>query len=134
MATLFATEDRRAAELAAWRAAAAEQTKAAAEVKALRTDLAALESRTAFLEAQWLAVPRTALLNVLSASLPDGTWLESIEITGEKIRLTGYSDKASSVPEWLQKTGKVTDLRFVSGVSSTAKPGVDRFDVEGVVP
>lgn len=134
LATLFAIEDRRAAELTAWRDAAAEQARAAAEVQALRTDVTMLEERTAFLEQQWQAPPRVALMETLSKALPDGTWLESIEITGAKIRLTGYSDKASSVPEWLQKTGEVTDLKFVSGVSSTAKPGVDRFDVEGVVP
>lgn len=133
LATLFAVEDRRAAELSAWREAAAEQAREAAKVKALRGDVTELEAQTAFLEERWHAMPRVELLETLTTALPDGTWLESVEITGEGIRVTGYSDKASSVPEWLQKTNSVKDLKFLSGVSATAQPGVDRFDVEGVI-
>lgn len=130
LATLFVAEDRRAAELGAYARIISDSARRAAETRKLQDRVADLEAKAAFLAAQWAHTARIRIIDDLTKALPDGTWLDMLELNGGKFHLTGYSAQASAVPEQLQKAG-FTDVSFRAGLSSTVRPGVDRFDVEG---
>ncbi len=64
----------------------------------------------------------------LATMLPDGTWLERLEISGDEIRLQGLSRDASAVLRLLDQAPEFTDVAFLAPVVSRSEQ--QRFQIE----
>jgi general secretion pathway protein L len=70
-----------------------------------------------------------ALLNLITETLPDRTYLQRYDVRQNHLTLTGYSENASSLIDALEKTGTLANVQFVSPVTFDARVGRDRFNI-----
>ncbi len=69
------------------------------------------------------------LLNLITGTLPDGTYLQRLNMRKGVITLTGYSDNASALIDKLEQTGALVRVKFVSPVTHDSRVGRDRFNI-----
>ena len=69
------------------------------------------------------------LLDLITRTLPDGTYLQRLNMRKGVITLTGYSDNASALINKLEKTGALVRVKFVSPVTHDSRVGRDRFNI-----
>lgn len=91
-----------------------------AELRAARTDVSADHARQteAFLQ-KAEATPLSAVLEELAASLPDGTWLTSVEFSGTDISISGLSADAAALVPALDAAPSLRDPIFTEAVVPT---------------
>lgn len=70
-----------------------------------------------------------ALLDLITKTLPDQTYLQRYDVRQNHLTLTGYSENASSLIDALEKTGALANVQFVSPVTFDARVGRDRFNI-----
>lgn len=71
--------------------------------------------------------PIVALLNELTALLPDETWLYRLEVKDGKVHLQGVSEAASSLIARIEESGLFRKARFSSPVTQDGSTGHERF-------
>jgi len=110
-----------------------------AQAAALRTELetrmannAPAEDAQKLLQAKLADQPLVLLLNALSATMPDGTYLTAFEASGAEIRLSGYSDDAGALIPLLESDPNLDQVRFASSVFVDRETGSERFEVVAV--
>jgi len=101
----------------------------AAEVERLRHRIDRTATQFAFLEKQRRAPSFVAVLNDVTRTLPDGTWITEFDLTGNRIRIEGYSHAASDLIAVFDRSGKFTNAQFAAPVTQGTTAGVERFDL-----
>lgn len=107
----------------------------AAEVAALRDQLAAERDARGLISGARQGRPvMVDLLESLTRSLPDGTYLFRLEVDGDEVNLHGSSDGASGLIAILEASPHLEGVRFASPVTRDGATGRERFHiVAGVI-
>lgn len=100
----------------------------ARQVEHGNTRVQAALSAQAFFVAQRKAPSLIAVLADLSQVLPDGTWLERLEMHGRRLSLQGLSRSPTVLLAILERSGRFSNAQFTAPV--TRQPdGVERFEI-----
>jgi general secretion pathway protein L len=83
---------------------------------------------TGLLERRQSAVPVLQLLNELTESLDDDTWLISLDLEDGELSLQGVSENPAALIETLEDATLLRDVRFESAITQAAGEG-SRFNV-----
>jgi general secretion pathway protein L len=79
------------------------------------------------------AVIAVAVMEALSAILPDDTYLTELSLDGGRVRISGVSARATEIVPLLEGSGKFKNAAFYAPTTRTAGRGADRFSIEAVV-
>lgn len=101
----------------------------AAQVERLRHRIDRTVTQFAFLEKQRRAPSFVAVLNDVTRTLPDGTWITEFDLTGNHIRIDGYSHAASDLIAAFDRSGRFINAQFAAPVTQGTPGGVERFDL-----
>lgn len=122
-------ENRRNA-VAALTAEVETQRAAARQSAALRKRLDEAVEGASFLAQARSERPRVIdLLNDLSERLPDGTWLERLNIADHRVIVVGYSNQASALVARLQKSPHLGAPALAGSLQPDPRSGRDRFTI-----
>jgi general secretion pathway protein L len=120
---LQASRDRLETEVAEARGLAAESGK-------LRDDLDEAVRRGRQLHELKRRTPASiAILDEVTRVLPDGTWLNSLDLRDGALSLSGYSAKASALIALLEDSDLLEEVQFRSQVTFDQKSGAERFSI-----
>ena len=102
----------------------------ARQVSARRQELVAIVEGQAFLDRSRAARPTTVeILDELTRSLPDGTWLEKVSIEGDKLVILGLSNEASALVRRLEPSPLWHSPALAGPVQPDPRTGRDRFSL-----
>lgn len=102
--------------------------KEAEKILALRQELDnAVESSRFLLEKRREDTLNINLLNTLTALVPDGTWLELLEIRGNEVRMQGQSSQSSALVGLLEGSKWFHGATFLAPVTTDPGTGLERF-------
>ena len=73
------------------------------------------------------------LLDEITRLVPDHTWVLKFGFRGERLTLSGYSAKPSSLIGLFEESAMLTGVRFSSPVTMDQKIGLERFNLEATV-
>ena len=79
------------------------------------------------------AVIAVAVMEALSAILPDDTYLTELSLDGGRVRISGVSARATEIVPLLEGSGKFKNAAFYAPTTRTAGRAADRFSIEAVV-
>lgn len=131
LALVFAfwqTLDNRRAAVAALEVQVEEQRQAARRVSALRDRLGdAVEGANFLAQARSERTRAIDLLNDLSRRLPDGTWLERLNVADGRVVVTGFSNQASALVGGLQESTYLHAPALAGSLQPDPRSGRDRF-------
>lgn len=86
-----------------------------------------VESHRFLLEKHQQSVSALYLLDELTRILPDGTWLEQLDLRGDEVQIRGQSREASSLVAVVEAAALFEDVTFRSPVVADRRTGRDRF-------
>jgi general secretion pathway protein L len=86
-------------------------------------------TQLAFLYKQKRAPLFVAVLNDVTRTLPDGTWITEFSLSGNKIRIEGYSHAASDLIGVFDRSGRFANAQFAAPVTQGTSAGIERFDL-----
>lgn len=125
---LWQTLENRRDALEALRGTVAERRAEAQRTQALRTRLEDSAGGASFLaEVRGARPGMVALLDELTRRIPDGTSLERLVVTGERVSMIGLSDQASGLVADLQASPLLESPALSGSVQSDARTGRERF-------
>lgn len=102
----------------------------AQEVDEVRQALEGAREASVTVLRQKVEQPRvTDLLRELTQSLPDNTWIQSLEVRGSEIQLRGESSQATALIQLLERQPGVAGVAFRSPVTQVARTGTERFNI-----
>jgi len=102
----------------------------AQQVEEVRSALAQAREGSIAVLRQKLEQPRmTDMLRELTRSLPDDTWIQSLEVRDGEVQLRGESSQATALIELLEREPGVEGVAFRSPVTQVARTGTERFNV-----
>lgn len=78
-------------------------------------------------------LPATAVLDMLSRRLPDGTWLTALELDGDSLMIRGLSSKASALIAALEAAPVLSEVAFRAKVTRDEQTGIERFQIAATV-
>jgi general secretion pathway protein L len=111
----------------------AELTKArnaAQQVDKLRGDLErARQGSVAVLQRKTDQPRMIDLLRELTVRLPDGTWIQNLDLDKGGIQMRGESSQATALIALLEKSSGVHGVSFASPVTQVAQTGAERFNI-----
>jgi len=103
---------------------------AADEAQRLSKSAADLKAKSERLANRKLADPAAMLvLEALSRSLPDDTWLTNVEVRGRDVRILGKSPNAASLIGVLEGSKAFTKVRFAAPTTREAGQDIDTFSI-----
>jgi len=103
---------------------------AAQEVDKLRTDLDRARQGSVAVLQRKLDQPRVIdLLRELTVKLPDGTWIQNLNLDKGEVQLRGESTQATALLALLEKAAGVQGVSFASPVTQVAQTGAERFNI-----
>jgi general secretion pathway protein L len=103
---------------------------AAQEVDKVRTDLERARQGSVAVLQRKLEQPRMIdLLRELTVRLPDGTWIQNLDLDKGEIRMRGESAQATALIGLLEKSAGVHGVSFASPVTQVAQTGAERFNI-----
>jgi general secretion pathway protein L len=103
---------------------------AAQEVDTLRTELErARQGSVAVLQRKTDQPRMIDLLRELTARLPDGTWIQNLNLEKGEVQLRGESTQATALLALLEKAAGVHGVSFASPVTQVAQTGAERFNI-----
>jgi general secretion pathway protein L len=73
------------------------------------------------------------VLNEVTRLLPDGTWLSSLELKGNELRIQGESTGASALVGVLEASPRFSQVHFSSPVTQNPATGRERFQLSATV-
>jgi general secretion pathway protein L len=122
--------DNRRGAVAALSAEVETQRTAARQTAALRKRLDDAVEGASFLAQARSERPRVIdLLNDLSERLPDGTWLERLNIADRRVIVVGYSNQASALVARLQQSPHLGAPALAGSLQPDPRSGRDRFTI-----
>jgi general secretion pathway protein L len=101
----------------------------AAQVESLRHRIDRTVTQFAFLEKQKRAPLFVSVLNDVTRTLPDGTWITEFDLSGNRIRIEGYSRSAADLVAIFDRSGRFTNAQFAAPVTQGGSPALERFDL-----
>jgi general secretion pathway protein L len=102
----------------------------AVNVQSMQQELERLAEASNYVKSQKQQLPEVLdVLNALSLLLPDDTWLERFEMKGERIRMQGMSQDASSLIELLENSPLLQKVSFDSPIVKDPRSGHFRFQI-----
>jgi len=97
----------------------------------LREQLDQLRARTELADglrtATAQSLPLASVMNHLAEVLPDATWLDRIDITGDEIRIAGLTDNAVELSALLARQPLLADVRATSATVRDNSTNKERF-------
>jgi general secretion pathway protein L len=103
---------------------------AAQEVDKLRGDLdRARQGSVAVLQRKQEQPRIIDLLRELTVRLPDGTWIQNLNLDKGEVQLRGESTQATALIALLEKSAGVHGVTFASPVTQVAQTGAERFNI-----
>ena len=72
-------------------------------------------------------------LNQISASAPDGTYLERLRINGMSVEVSGYSDNAANYLRLMTEQAQYTEVNARSAFVRDRRTGLERFTIDWVL-
>ncbi|MEE9139274.1 MAG: PilN domain-containing protein [Alphaproteobacteria bacterium] len=108
----------------------AEAQAQADEVIHLREEVERLDRESRFLaEEKRDYASVLAILDELTKTLPDHTWLFELKIQGREVRIAGYSSAASRLIGVIGNSSLFETPRFRSSVTQDPRSGLERFNL-----
>lgn len=93
-----------------------------------------LLARSRFVEdARVNRIPMIDLLDSLSSTLSDDTWLSNLSVRDKEVQLTGESSSATALIPLLEHSPLLEKVEFRSPVTHNAATGKDRFQISAVL-
>ncbi len=103
---------------------------AAQDVDKLRGDLERARQGSVAVLQRKQEQPRVIdLLRELTVRLPDGTWIQNIDLNKGEVQLRGESTQATALIAILEKSAGVHGVTFASPVTQVAQTGAERFNI-----
>ncbi len=102
----------------------------AAEVGQLRDRIAKVR-----MQAEWLAEHRQtavsplALIDALTQQLDDKTWIQGLDLRGQRLSLRGISESPATLIGTLEATALLKDVRFDAATTRDGSGQGDRFNI-----
>ena len=116
--------------LALLQAEVARARTAAQEVDKLREDLErARQGSVAVLQRKQEQPRMIDLMRELTVQLPDGTWIQNLNLDKGEVQLRGESSQATALIALLEKSAGVHGVTFASPVTQVAQTGAERFNI-----
>ena len=78
-------------------------------------------------------LPAIAVINELSRQIPDGTWLNGIDYSGEKILITGRGMDVTNIVEKLEKSDVFADVGFAAATQRDDDLNIDIFSISAAI-
>lgn len=104
--------------------------KGAQQVDKLRADLERARQGSVAVLQRKLDQPRMIdLLRELTVRLPDGTWIQNLDLDKGGIQMRGESTRATALIALLEKSAGVHGVSFASPVTQVAQTGAERFNI-----
>jgi general secretion pathway protein L len=129
IAALLALYQRGAATLDALSEEMVMEGARASRVEQLQHRIDQAGTQLAFLSRQKQQPLFAAVLADVAHTLPEGSWIGELAMSGNKIRLSGYSRSASDLIALFDRSGRFVNAQFSAPVTQSATPGVERFDL-----
>ena len=101
----------------------------ASRVEQLQHRIDKAGTQLAFLAEQKRSPLFVAIMADVSRTLPDGSWLTDFSMSGNKIRIGGYSRAASELIGVFDRSGRFANAQFAAPVTQGPSPGIERFDL-----
>lgn len=101
----------------------------ASRVEQLQHRIEKAGTQLAFLAEQKRSPLFVAILADVSRTLPDGSWLTDFSMSGNRIRIGGYSRAASDLIGVFDRSNRFANAQFAAPVTQGPSPGVERFDL-----
>ncbi len=101
----------------------------ASRAEQLQQRIARASTQLAFLSEQKRAPLFAATLAEVTRTLPDGSWLTELDLSGGKIRIEGYSPAAADLIAVFDRSGRFANAQFAAPVTQGPQPGIERFDL-----
>jgi general secretion pathway protein L len=77
--------------------------------------------------------PVVIVLNALSKLVPDGTWLNGVDYTGNQVTITGRGTQITTVIESLEKSDIFADVNFASATQRDVNANADIFSISAAI-
>lgn len=78
-------------------------------------------------------LPALEILDTLSRTLPQDTWLEALDIHGDQLVLSGFSAKAANLISEIENSPRFEQAGFRAPVVQDSRSGRERFQISTVV-
>ena len=102
----------------------------AQEVAELRLEVERLQGEAEFLSEEKRRAPsHVQVIDALTRSMPDDTWLKELTIEGRETNIVGYSGGASRLIGEIDASPRFQNPRFLSPVVQDSRLGLERFFV-----
>ena len=105
------------------------EQRRAAIVTLIERDIARTDRQIGFLARQKQAPLTVAILSEVSETLPDGTWLDEIEIGQDRVHIRGYSHAAADLLGAIDRSGYFADAQFGAPLVRNPNGNVEQFDI-----
>jgi general secretion pathway protein L len=77
--------------------------------------------------------PLVAVLDALTKAVPDGSWLQSLSLTGREIVVDGLSPSAATVALALEKSGAFANIEFRAPITREPQTGLEHFQLGAAI-
>lgn len=103
----------------------------AAAARKLEDEVAARQERVLYVHQLRRGTPTSsAVLDRVTALLPDDTWLYQLRLNEDKVEISGYAPNSSSLIQLFEEAEGFAEPRFRAPVTQDPKLGVDRFSLQ----
>jgi general secretion pathway protein L len=93
-----------------------------------------LLSRNSFVVDEKRRIPTAVeVLDEITRTLPDDTWLLQLVFRDGTLRISGYSENPSALIRLLEQSALLTEVRFSSPVTMDPRLGRERFNIITVI-
>lgn len=130
IAAAYAPLEHKRKRLAAAEASLNQVRAQAAEVDAMRKRLTDIVTRSRFaVEQKRNQRTVTEVLDEVTRVLPDHTWVLKFAVHQDRLNVSGYSAKPSSLIGVLEESAALAEVRFSSPVTMDQRIGLERFNL-----
>ena len=77
--------------------------------------------------------PLVAVLDGLTRAVPDGSWLQSLSLSGNELVIDGLSPSAATLALALEKSGIFAKVSFRSPITRDAASGLEHFQLSAAI-
>jgi general secretion pathway protein L len=98
-------------------------------IEQLHRDIDGAKTRAAFLARQKHSLMIVKVLDEVTKTLPDGSWLDEFEFNKDEVRIHGMSNAAASLIAQFDGSALFSDAEFRSPLMQGPNAGTERFDM-----
>ncbi len=77
--------------------------------------------------------PLVAVLDNLTKAIPDGSWIQTLSLSGRELVIDGLSPSAATLALALEKSGGFTKVTFRTPIARDAATGLEHFQLSALV-